>query len=496
MEKVGTHLMVAFLTMLVATSSQAQNSRLLSFEDALSMTLDNNHGLKQSQNAIEEKEHIAKARKSLYMPTIGMSANYTRISHDLHLDLNPVKEAILPLYETQASYGVYSDIPTGVEAMPYLDQEQSTAMVREKMGEGAQALEASDWDQTIQKKEFGAVDVNFNWILYAGGKIRAVNKVSQLQLNEQKEIDRQKQQEIFTELVQRYYGLNLALNATAIRSEVLDAMEKHLSDAEKLEKEGFIAKAEVLHVKMSHAEASREYMKAQRMESFLHTALKNTLSNDSLGTIDPVSALFVADSIEDINYFKELANSNSPLLARLESKESQTEQNYKIKRADFLPAVAVMGMYDVANKDLSPMMPDWMVGAGLRWTLFDGTARYHNIKSAKLQTAQVKELSADTEDNIGTAIEKYYNELEINIEQLKELSVSEEFATEYVRVRERAFAEEMINSTELVDARLALAKVRIAKLQAMYQYDVALAQLLQYCGATDRFAQYMKRATN
>jgi len=519
MNTVKKSILSVLLMSLFLQASYSQDKKVLSFEEALQITYQNNHSIKQSEASVEEKHQLSKARKSLYLPTVGLSANYVHLSHDLHLDMNPVKDAIVPLYESQAAlyqsvgalygaqaaYGVYSGVQTGVEAMPFLGQEESTAAVRgqfagaadqlnggaQKLAGGAETLKASNWDQMIQKKQFAMLDVNAQWVLYAGGKIRAANKASRLQYEEEKAVGKQKSDEVFSELVQRYYGLALASNATDVRNQVLQTMEKHLSDAQKLEAEGFLAKAEVLHVKMSHAEAKREYMKAIRMEEFISSALRATLADDSFKSIETISKLFVVDTLPTVDYFKQLAHSNSPILEQIESKHEQSVQNYRVKRADLLPSVAVMGMYDLANKDVSEMMPEWMVGAGLSWTLFDGTARFNKIKSAKLKTLQVEEAAASATDKIETAVEKYYNELEINLEQLKELETAEEFANEYVRVRQKAFEEDMANATDLVDARLAQAKVRIERLQAMYQFDLALAKMLQYCGTTELFLQYM-----
>jgi outer membrane protein TolC len=47
----------------------------------------------------------------------------------------------------------------------------------------------------------------------------------------------------------------------------------------------------------------------------------------------------------------------------------------------------------------------------------------------------------------------------------------------------------------VVDAQLSLAQVRIERLQAMYNYDVCLARLLQYAGIPEQFTNYKQRPT-
>ena len=55
------------------------------------------------------------------------------------------------------------------------------------------------------------------------------------------------------------------------------------------------------------------------------------------------------------------------------------------------------------------------------------------------------------------------------------------------------FHQEMTNSTQVIDARLALAKIKTERLQAMYSYDVTLAKLLEFSGISADFSAYSKR---
>ena len=62
-----------------------------------------------------------------------------------------------------------------------------------------------------------------------------------------------------------------------------------------------------------------------------------------------------------------------------------------------------------------------------------------------------------------------------------------ELASEVVRARSRAFDEGLGTSLEVVDAQLAVQGVKLQRLAAAYDYDVALAELLEATGDADRF---------
>ena len=493
--KAETHLsyvvfILSFLAIPVLNGQDTLRSKKMSFEKAWELTSQNSHLIKQAQYLQQEKDQTAKASKGLYLPKVGIIASYMVMSDDLTLDLTPVRDAIAPLYK----YGIFNGVPNTDPAtsgvMPILNQAYSTQAMNTK---GYQNVMSGEWDKMIQKKQFGALAANFQWPLFVGGKIGIANKVSKIEQDDAKEVMHQKEGELMSELVERYYGLYLANQAIKVRKDVYHGMAQHLDDAQKMQKQGLIANAEVLHAQVYHSQAERELSKARRTAVVLNQALNNTLASEAESTIEPVSELFYLDSIETIDYFRKNATEKNPMLMQVESKRLLVNQSYKAEKADYFPAIALTGMYDIVNKDLSPYMPDWTVGIGLKWTLFDGTARYRKVKAAHFKTDQVEEYKEKAKADVNTMIDKLYNELNMYHEQLIELESAKTFAEEYLRIREKAFHEEMSNATEVVDANLALASVRIERLQAMYGYDLTLAKLLQYAGISNEFNEYRQR---
>lgn len=482
-------------TLVVSGQNKNQEQKKLSFEEALQLTFQNSLIIKQSGQNIEQKELEKKATLGLYMPNISLNASYIFMSEDIHLDLNPVKDAITPIYSALGNYGVFSGVPnpdpTTSGVMPYLPDDISTAVVRQQFLDGLDEINAAEWDQTIQKKQFGTVSASFTLPLYTGGKIRTANQAAKIKIQEAENEDNQKSQELSCELIERYYGLVLAKNAQKIRTDVLNTMQEHLNDAEKLMTEGVIAKAEFLHAKVYYSAADRELKKTIRQVNIVNDALLNTLALDENTEIAPISNLFYLNKLEPIDYFWDKASENSPLLQKIDTKKQLAHQAYKIEKAEFLPTIAAMGTYDLYNKDLSPYIPEYMVGVGMKWNIFKGTERIHKLKASKIQEMQVETFYQKAESDIQTAITKYYQEIQMNLEQLQELESALEFATEYYRVRENAFKEGMATTTEVSDASLAVAKVKIERLEVMYNYDIALSKLLYYAGISNEFTNYM-----
>jgi outer membrane protein TolC len=459
---------------------------LLSFDQATDIALRNSHSIKQAAFLKKENQEETKAAKGLRSPNIGLTAGYFLLSDDIHLDLTPVKNAITPLYSALSNYGNFSGVANYPDAV-------STQLVRGQLQQGLATIEKTSWDEMIQKKAFGLVSANAMWPIYTGGKINAANAAAGIKEKEADEVMRQKSGELMSELAERYFGLCLAQQAVKVRQEVFDGVDKHLNDALKIEKQGLIAHAEVLNAQVHHAEAARELSKAKHTAEILNEALKNTLALSDATNIHPATELFYLDMIEPVDYFKTMAHSNNPLLQQVQTKKELSIEGYKAELSNRYPSIAMQGSYNILDNNYSPYLPKWMVGVGAKWTLFDGASRDKKIKAASFKTDQVKEAEKKAGDDISTVIDKLYKELQMYHEQLQELATAHQFADEYLRVREKAFLEEMSNETEVVDARLALSKVKIERLEAMYGYDKTLAQLLQYAGIPEQFSAYQKK---
>jgi len=467
----------------------------LTFGEALGLSLQNNHLIKQYTNKSLQMEQEVKAAKGLHLPRLSLSASYIYMSDNLELDLTPVRDAISPLYSTLGHYGKFSGVPNPDPktngTMPFLPDDVSTAIVRGKMLEGLETVNKGEWIKTIQDQKFGMVNAGFVLPLYTGGKINAANKVAKIKF-EASEIETiQKSHELTSELVERYFGLILANQSVKVRLEVKEGMQKHFDDAQKLAQQGMIARVEVLNAKVYYSDADRELKKSYRQVEILNDAVANTVAEDGNPKINPLSSLFYLENIETLDYYKKKALENSPLLGQVNKKKELAIQGVKVEQSAYLPTIAATGTYDLVNKDLSPYLPDYMVGVGLQWSLFDGNARSRKIKAARFQEKQAEDFYAKAESDIHTAISKTYQELHMYLEQINELDASMEFTLEYSRAREKAYSEGMATTTQVSDANLAVAKAKIERLQAIYAWDISLSKLLYYSGMSDQFVTYM-----
>jgi len=479
----------------IAVFGQEQE-QLLSFDQAMQMMLEQNPALLQQKEKLKQKEYELKSKRGMRLPTVSFNATAVAMSDPLHLDLTPVSEAITPLYNTLGTYGVFSGVPnpdpSTSSLMPTLPDDLSTAAIREQLLEAGTEIANAEWDQMIQEKNFALVSANFMWPIYAGSKITGANQAAEINLNISKEELRHTEGILLTELVTRYYGLALGIQVIELLKEMLKNIENHYSDSKKLFDNGMIAKVELLHSEVAKNEAERELKAANRNVEILQTALKATLTSDSLQSIVPASSLFINKELYGLATWINQAKHFNPQLNQIQGKKELVEVKHKVEKHEYLPTIAAMGNYNIVDKNFSSYMPDWIVGVGMKWTLFEGMSRRNDIRASETLHNQVAYAEQKANNDLEAYLVKLYHELQMQMEQKAELETTLELAKEYCSSTEKAFNEGFATSTTVVEAHTKVLQVKTQRLQVLYQYDVALAYFLQTAGIPDQYIDYSK----
>lgn len=415
--------------------------------------------------ALQNEKTMLYRRKAAFgyrLPNLSAAANYTYMSQDIgNIDFNAQKDQLLKLIGG-----------SGLPIPPFI----------------IQGLSGLDLSYTLQKRQFALVGATLTVPIYTGGKINAANNAAKINLSKAESQTDQVRSELFAEIAERYWGLALSRHIEILRGEVVVGMQHHMHDATELEANGMIARGEKLYAQMHLSESETAYAKSRRDVQTINTALCGSLSQP--GNYMPITSLFISDAVEPITYFKEKTQANNPLLQQVALTKSLAGEGVRAERSAFIPHFVAMGGLDIYNYNLTDQAPKWLVGAGMTFNIFDGLTKEYKYKAAKSQVRQVEAMERKAQTDIMILVEKLYNEMISSREQVKSMAATIAFAQEYLRIKEEAFREGMAPSSDVVDARLNLAKVHTERLAAAYKFDLLLSQLLALSGQSDHLGSY------
>ncbi|AWL79012.1 TolC family protein [Capnocytophaga canimorsus] len=450
---------------LIAVGVQAQS---LSFSEALDNMYNGNQKRKGMEKQSQAADFGAKAFQGLYFPQISLNASYVHMSDHLYLDFNEYRNR----FGAHFQQSPLLKLPGFKEfLMPYFQQ---------------------DWKYQFQNQNIGKFSLDVKWPIFTGGKIRAAVAAGKIQ-SEIARIETQKtENKLISELAERYFQTQLANAAFQVRKQALQTAENHLYNAQKLEANGMLAPVEAMQAQTAVADAQREVMAAEKDIQLAKTALYGVMGNTEGDFTELSTPLFEVTPLESLVYYQKAAKENFPEIVQAKLKKALAQQNLKVQKSNYLPDVALMGKKYLWTENLPITEPDnWVVGVGLQWDIFKGLQNKHHTQQAKALSESVDLLTAQAEKDIQTLVKKYYTEIEKQREQLQSLEKSLEFAQELIRVRNKAFTEGFGTSTDVADANLYRAAIQIKRYKALFEMDKTLAQLLEICGLSHKFVQYI-----
>ena len=328
--------------------------------------------------------------------------------------------------------------------------------------------------------------------LYSGGQIGATQNAARAGIREAEAGVADTGQSITLQLVQAYFGQQLATAVLAVRTDARGGLERHFQDARKLERQGFASRAQVLQAQVARDDAERDYQKAGNDLATATAYLANLLHSDA--AVLPTTPLFILSArIEPLDDFVALAEANHPQVGRFGALGDQAREGVRIQQAKQRPQLYLFGQYDLNRREALFTEPDYIYGIGLKYTLLSSTDRGQQVQAARASQAAAEAGLRQVKVDLATATTRAYNDLDTARSQYLLLDSSLAASAENLRLQQLSFREGLATSLDVIDAQLRLSSVRLQRLQAAYQFDVTLAQLLAASGQVDRFASYIAR---
>lgn len=467
--------MPLYLPAQVALVHPAKVQTALSFKEALQLLHQDNQSLKIADKGIEIARTERGKLNAFWYPSLQSTGAFVHMSEKIEVR-QPLSQFTDPAKEF-----VHSILP----------DDQIISSILDQVGAHTLAL-------PLAPRNLTTVDLTAEWVLFSGGKRLYAAKIGNTMVDiahqNRAQVDATQQ----TLLVESYYGLRLAQEVVRVREQTYHALQMHYENALKLEATGMIDKAARLFAQVNMDEAQRALEAARKDEAVLQQALQTLLNpgipvQAALAGIIPTSPLFINEELPPREEFIQTVQTGNYQLNQLALQEHIARQQVKIDQSGYMPNIALFGKQTLYSHGIqSNLVPRTMIGVGFTWNLFDGLDREKRIRQSKLTSQSLALGQAKAKDDLAVGVDKLYSQMQKAQDNVNALNTTIELSEELVRMRKKAFAEGMATSTEVVDAETLLSQVKVARLAAYYEYDVALMNLLALCGTPEKFEKYQR----
>lgn len=457
--------LIALATVMALPMSQSW-AQDLSFATARALMHERADMIKIDQAAVEQRQFQVKEARSLSGPKVMLNAQQVEGRKDVELDvsLGGVKGQLSqmpPIGKLPIGGVIGSMLPSHVGFAKELDISGPRA------------------------------SVDMIWPIYTGGAISAKQEATEAAVRQAQaglDLTREK---LDTELVQKYFGVQLARSVEKLRGDMLAQQNRDLVRAKKFEKAGMIAKIESMSAQVNRDTAERELLSAQTDRRIAETELNKLLKSESIGNLD--TPLFITRDLKSLSYWQDLALGNNPTLKGIDAQEHQARMGVKAAKGSFYPQLYAFGHYNLIKHYLTLPEPDWVAGIGVKITLWDNRDRSARVGSAQALVNKAQAAQAEARSEVKKLVEIAYLRSEDALRQYDLTASTIDLARENLRLREKSFKEGLSTVDDVNDARNKLIGAEVAQRLACYRFVVAYSYLHAVSGLMNDYQTILNR---
>ena len=285
-------------------------------------------------------------------------------------------------------------------------------------------------------------------------------------------------QETMFNVVKAFYGLLLAQEYNKVAVQSLETSAANVKLAEARYKAGAVLQSDLLRAKVQYAEVKEMTTRSENSVKLAGASLNFSMGVPQDAQYAVAGALSVQEMKEDLNGMVGEALSLRPDLMSLGLNRKNAEANVSQARTDYVPSLNLMGQMDWNSDRLAGNdAKSWAVMAVLQWNLFDGLVTTSRVREASANAGRMKAMEEQMRSGVQLQVRQAYYNLQASLERIAATSSSVQEAEEGFRIVQKRYEAGMTTLVDVLGAENALIRSRTGALQALYDNNVAAAEL-------------------
>jgi outer membrane protein TolC len=430
------YLVLSFLLMLsVAVYSYAGES--LTLEQAVNTALRNNPGLKAADAQIEAADAGVLRSASGFLPKVTVSETWSKTDNPLMVLGTKLNQEIV----TPADFN-----PTVINQPEPISNYNTRLSVMQPVFNGG--------------KE------------YIGRTQAKLARDASIQ-------DRERaRQETVYNVVKSYYGLLLAREYHKVALQSLETSEANVKLAEARYRAGAVLQSDLLRAKVQLAEVKEMLTRSENGIKLASAGLNFAMGIPQGSEYEITGSLAAQELNTEVNTAIDEAAARRPDLISMDLNRRNAEKSVSQARTDYLPSLNLMGQVDWnSEKFAGNDAKSWAVMAVLQWNLFDGLVTRSKVKEALATSSRMRSLEEQTRSAVELQVRQAYYNLAASADRIAATASSVQEADEGLRIVQKRYETGMTTFVDVLGAESSLIRARTNALQALYDNNIAQAEL-------------------
>lgn len=294
-----------------------------------------------------------------------------------------------------------------------------------------------------------------------------------------------------------FYGVLLAREQIRVQEENLRLLREELKTAQSRYHAGVGTNFDLLTAQVAVANGQPPLIQARNNYRLAIENLRQSLGlaarSLDLNSAGPeiVGQLAYTPESYDLATVIGSARANRPELQSLAKTASSQEQAVRVQQSNYWPDLALVGGYGWRSSTYSTgwgsSLNGWQLGLQSNWAVFDGRATEGKVAVARSALNQARLQLGSTELAVEVEVRSAFSSYEEANELVQASGQTVDQAEEAVRLARARYDAGTATQLDVLNAEVALTQARSNRVQSLYSYNVAVAQLRQAAGMSDTF---------
>jgi outer membrane protein TolC len=428
--------------------AKEENIKILTLNESIQIALANNSSIKAKEEKIQESLYAKDKAKADFYPKLSTTYGYTRLD-EVRTSPDTVGTITIPGF------------PQGTIRFPGRDQNSK---------------DNYQWKGTISQT------------LFAGFALVSAHDLAKLGIDSAK-IDLELEKlNLALDVKEAYYTILKAEKGLDVAESAVELLESQVDVSRNFYDVGMIPVNDLLKAEVELANTRYNYIKAENAVKLTKASFNMLLSLPINAPIEVVDILVFAPETPDFEQYLGKALSARPEMKALDSTALQIDQQIKLAKSKYYPAVSLSYDYIKAGDDPSVSGSDfhddesWQAMIGLSWTLWDWGKTRSSVRESESLKRQLYYTRKSLEDGIRLDLKRAIINLEQAEQNIPNAKKAVEQAEENLRVSQERYKAQVTTSTEVLDAQTLLSQARTNYYGALYDHNLARAALRRAMG--------------
>jgi outer membrane protein TolC len=283
---------------------------------------------------------------------------------------------------------------------------------------------------------------------------------------------------------QSYFNVLRAEETVRVSQARIERAEQGLRAAEVRLMAGATTRSDSLRAQLELTQARQALLSAQNQRRAATYTLGALVGIDGPANAEPLPSLEPEALAVTDDEFRRLAVESSPTVVSSEASVRAADASLRANRAQYLPTLRASGGYDWSNQaaSFSGGRTGWSTRLSLSYPLFNNFSREDANERAEVALNNARITLADAQRQVLAQVQQAIDAVRLAEEQIALTIEAERVAAEDLRVQETRYSLGASTILDLITSQIALVEAELNRINARYDYQVALAELESLIG--------------